>query len=246
MKAILVRVGIDHSYGGWNAPVDPDSMRFVYIPIPQKKGSRFLPGQARSYREIVPSLLNFCKTFDLSLELNCKFPSSLLHRYMHLDPEFQHLTYGDRGDRRGAGIAKLQRGDILAFYAGLRPIRPCQHKLLYALVGIYIVKEVVLATEIPHERRQENAHTRTVRVGKADIVVRARRGQSGRLTHCIPIGEWRDRAYRVRKDLLDRWGGLSVKEGYIQRSAQPPSFLKPERFYRWLKCQGLELVAKNN
>jgi hypothetical protein len=28
--------------------------------------------------------------------------------------------------------------------------------------------------------------------------------------------------YRVRNDLLDAWGGLDIKDGYIQRSAFLP------------------------
>jgi hypothetical protein len=47
---------------------------------------------------------------------------------MHLDPDFQNLTYGDRGDRRGKEISQLKEGDFLAFYAGLRPIKKCEHK----------------------------------------------------------------------------------------------------------------------
>jgi hypothetical protein len=33
MKAVLVRVGIDQTYGRWNGPVDTDSRQFVYVPI---------------------------------------------------------------------------------------------------------------------------------------------------------------------------------------------------------------------
>jgi len=85
-----------------------------------------------------------------------------------------------------------------------------------------------------------------MKIGEPDIVVRAKSGVSGRLTQCIPIGEWRDRAYRVRKDLLKTWGGLSVKDGYIQRSAVPPTFNNAERFYDWFKSQSIELVNRNN
>jgi hypothetical protein len=66
------------------------------------------------------------------------------------------------------------------------------------------------------------------------------------LERCIPIGEWRDRAYRVRKDLLEAWGGLSVKNGYVQRSAVPPVFDNAKRFYDWFKRQSVQLVNRNN
>jgi hypothetical protein len=77
-------------------------------------------------------------------------------------------------------------------------------------------------------------------------VVRAKPGVSGRFERCIPIGEWRNKSYRVRQDVLDAWGGLSVKDGFIQRSAVPPTFSQPEKFLKWLGKQGVRLVARNN
>jgi hypothetical protein len=53
-------------------------------------------------------------------------------------------------------------------------------------------------------------------------VVRAKPGVSGRFDLCIPISKWRDGAYRVQKRLLHEWGGLSVNDGFIQRSASFP------------------------
>jgi hypothetical protein len=35
MKGLLVRIGVDQAYGGWNAPVDADG-QFVYVPIRDK------------------------------------------------------------------------------------------------------------------------------------------------------------------------------------------------------------------
>jgi hypothetical protein len=62
----------------------------------------------------------------------------------------------------------------------------------------------------------------------------------------LPIGEYRDRAYRVRKDLLAEWGGLSAKDGFIQRSAVPPFFNHPDRFQKWYDAQGPQWIMKNN
>jgi hypothetical protein len=66
------------------------------------------------------------------------------------------------------------------------------------------------------------------------------------LERCIPIGEYRDNAYRVRRDVLEEWGGLGVKDGYIQRSGALPAFTDPKRFYAWFKKQQPTLVRKNN
>ena len=82
--------------------------------------------------------------------------------------------------------------------------------------------------------------------GETDIVVRAKPGLSGRFDRCVPIGEWRDRAYRVRQDVLKGWGGLSVKDGFIQRSAVPPALNRPNQFLDWLQKQGVQLIQKNN
>src|SRR5437879_6470600 len=118
--------------------------------------------------------------------------------------------------------------------------------LIYGLVGMLTVDEIVTAAEIPHPRRGENAHTRRLDPGPTEFVVRGMPGQSGRLTRYLPIGERRSGAYRVRLDLLDAWGGLSVKDGFIQRSGRPPRFVDPGRFQVCLKHHNPTLVARNN
>jgi len=71
-------------------------------------------------------------------------------------------------------------------------------------------------------------------------------GESGRLKRCIPIGEWRNKAYRVRRDILKAWGGLDINDGWITRSAYLPKFLDTERFYRWFKRQRVPRVQADN
>jgi len=163
MQAILVRIAVDHSYGAWNAPVDPKSREFVYVPIPEN-ASQFLPGLARNYDEVIPPLKEFCQRFSRRLHDDLRFPEELRKRQMHLDPDFQYLTYGDRGDRRGAGISEMTEGDLLVFYSGLRPIYPTRDKLTYAIVGLYVVRDVMLARTVPHDLRYQNAHTRKMKI----------------------------------------------------------------------------------
>lgn len=245
MKAILVRIGVDHSYGGWNAPANPESREFIYVPIPESPATKFHPGCERKFEELQPPLERFAQSMGLDLFDDMHCPRQLLVRSMHLDPDFEHLTYGDVGDRRGSHIRELEENDLLVFYAGLRPCQPCNHKLLYALVGVFLVDEVVSAASIPQRRWNENAHTRKQKRGPSDIVVRAKSKESGRFARFIPIGEYRERAYRVRRDLLKDWGGLTVNDGYIQRSARPPRFLDANRFRRWLDGQDVALIQAN-
>lgn len=245
MKALLVRIGIDQAFGGWNAPVDAGG-RFVYVPIPEKTGTRFHPGLQRGYGEVLPALSRFCgeRGFDLITDLG--FPQSLLKHAMHLDPDFECLTYGDRGSRRGAGMVGLKKEDLLLFYGGLRPVHVCEHNLIYALMGLFVVQEVLNARDLPRDRWFENAHVRKSHCGDFDIVVRGIPGISGRLERGIPVGEWRSGAYRLRRDVLRAWGGLSVKDGFIQRSAVPPRLADPGRFLRWWQSQNVPLLERNN
>ncbi len=86
----------------------------------------------------------------------------------------------------------------------------CEHKLIYAIIGLYRVQDVTAVHDVPPERWGDNAHTRKSNRGESDIVVRAQPKRSGRLDRCIPIGSWRKGAYRVTPGLLKRWGGLTV------------------------------------
>ena len=232
MNGLLVRVGIDATDGGWNAPVLAATGDFAYVTITEEKPLR--AGQARLYDELKPAV----QRFGVSL------PTDLLGKPTHLDPDFDHLTYGDRG-QRGKRVATLGAGDIIAFFASLRARDDPDHRLVYALIGLYVIDEIVPAASVPPNRWHENAHTRRAPASD-DIVVRARSGSSGRLRTCIPIGEFRDRSYRVSRDLLQAWGDLDIKDGFIQRSVRLPMFRDADRFYRWFLAQKPELAASNN
>lgn len=243
MKAILIRIGIDQAYGHWNALADPATGRFVYVPIPEGEKVRFHHGCRRSYGEVLPALERFAVIRGTNLYQDWRFPPELRTRAMHLDPDFDHMTYGDDGARRGSDVRDFTRGDLLVFYAGLRSI--IDRRLVYALVGVMTIAQVVDAKDIPKGRRHENAHTRKRAIASRDIVVRAIPRKSGLFSQFLPIGEYRSGAYRVKRDVLDAWGGLSVKDGFIQRSARPPRFDQPEQFRDWLHRQRVRLIQSN-
>lgn len=247
MLATLVRIGIDQTpaYGAWNAPVDPATNEFVYVPIPERPTVPQHPDLATTYASVEPALSAFAAVRpEIPADL-VSLPPALAGAPTHLDPDFNHLTYGDDGERRGKTIAGFKGGELIAFYAGLRPIKPCAHRLVYALVGLYRVAGVARVAEFPRARWHENAHLRRAKAKPTDVVVHADPARSGRLRRCIPIGEFRDGAYRVRRDLLVAWGGLSCRDGFIQRSAVPPLFNDPVRFLSWFEGTGAELVAAN-
>lgn len=237
MKALLVRVGIDSSEksGGWNAPVDPVTREFAYVPILER--GKVIPEYKRTYEQFE----TICKKFGNNHHLPTKFMNN--NPPAHLDPDFSYLTYGDEG-KRGERVWELEEDDIVAFYAGLRSTES-ERNLIYALIGLYVVNKIIQAKLISEKDRDKNAHTRK-QPDETDVIVFAKSGLSGRLERCIPIGECRSKAYRVTCGLLGEWGGLCVKNGFIQRSGTLPWFCNPEKFYKWFRNQNIRLVECNN
>ena len=236
MRALLVRVGADQTEGGgrWNAPVNSLTWEFAYVPIPETK--TIYPGLHKPYSLVAHAANN----------LGRELPVALRKMNMHLDPDFSHLTYGDQGERAKQISSKLGKGDLIVFYAALADINPAP-RLIYAIIGLYVIDRIVSAMHISKECWDENAHTRRILPADAnDIVLHAQPRVSGRLVTCLPIGEYRDRAYRVTLPLVEAWGGLTVRGAYLQRSARLPEILDANAFYEWFKDQRAQLVAQND
>jgi len=234
VRALLVRVGADctDAGGGWNGPVDPATGRFAYVPIPE-------PEPVRDGLETL-----FVRWAPAVERLGVELPERLRGRAAHADPDFARLTYGDRRERGRQIREKLTGGDLLVFYAGLRDVGG--GGLVYALIGQLTIGSIVAARDVPPERRAENAHTRRHEIGATDIVVRGRVRGSGRFDRALEFAGYRAGAYRVVPELLERWGGLGVRDGYVQRSARLPELERPERFLAWLSEQRVELLARDN
>jgi hypothetical protein len=210
MRGLLVRVGADQSEGGgsWNGPVDVTSGNFAYVAIPEDY--RIHANLDRPFNLVAPTLQT----------LNVALPQRLAPQRVHLDPDFAYLTYGDQGQRAVQISLKLARGDLLVFYAGLADIHR-NRRLVYAIIGLYVIDDLILASTVPKSRWDENAHTRRrLAHGSLDIVVRAQPGISGRLASCLHIGSYRPSVfkpegrpcYRVDPAILAAWGGLSNSE----------------------------------
>ena len=235
MKGLLIRVGADKTDGGgrWNGPVKPETGEFVYVPIPETKPVH--RGLEKPYTLIGPALDALAETL----------PSHLTGQRMHLDPDFEHLTYGDRGSKGRQLSATLQCDDVLVFYAGLNAV--ASDTLVYAIIGLLQVERIVRASDQDKAHADCNAHTRRILTPESDdVIVVGKREGSGRLRRCIPIGAYRNKAYRVREELLEAWGGLSVNDGYVQRSAVFPELLDAAKFMSWWNDQTPELLRLNN
>ena len=236
---LLIRIGIDATSGGWNSPC---CLRgFCYVPMGSSDDlTENYDPEYRPYQRAVSALV------PASAPAYIRWPRRLPRRG-HFDPDFDQLTYGDAAQRAASIRSVLSDSDerFIVFYAGLRSIHT--GKLVYSIIGFYVIDRIVAGPNVPRHEWHRNAHTRGGGCSdEGTVVLFARRGASGRLLHHIPIGSYRRRAYRVTGELLDEWGGLGVKDGYIQRSVFLPRFLDGERFLRWFWRQKPTLIPKNN
>ena len=238
-QAILIRVAADQTFGQWNGPCHPATREFVYVPIPQDK-----PNAAGMAHEYLPKVGPALESFSARHGVDVRLPDNLHGQRMHLDPDFDCLTYGDT-EVRGRKLLGFRENDWVVFYAGLRSVHGGTG-LVYGLIGLLVVESVRRVANIPAVEHDRNAHTRLLQRMDSDIVVNGKSGVSGRFAHYLDIGEFRNRSYRVRRDLLEAWGGLGVNDGWIQRSASPPLFLDPARFAQWLQARQPVLSASNN
>jgi len=127
MKGLLLRVGIDKGSGGCHAPIYKNNS-FEYIPVPENRA-----------------------TSETMLYANIRgitgkpFPDYILKKvglsHPHYDPEFVTFTYGDPGKPKRDQLTTLDPGDLLIFYAGLKPNDGVDKSRLY-VIGYFIVKEV--------------------------------------------------------------------------------------------------------
>ena len=240
-KGLLIRVGIDQTFGEYNAPINPSTNDYIYMPIPQDNAN-FLSGMGTTYDELLPHFESWCHKNHSTIE----FPENLKNnRGCHLDPDFDFSTYGDQATGRGLMIAGLRKGDFIAFFASFKPIQECDHRLVYALYGIMVVDKVLKVSDISKNEFHKNAHTRIEDMNQYHLVVYANPSLSGRFSRAIPIGEYRNKSYRVTNEILDAWGNIGVKDGFIQRSVRPPWFEKPEQFLGWLDSQQVKLINSN-
>src|ERR1700730_3106630 len=109
MRGLLVRVGIDSTDCCWNAPMRLESREFAYITITETKAIR--DGMARYYNEFVPVAARYGE----------QLPQALLGQPTHLAPDFDFLMFGAQG-QRSIRVSALSSGDLLAFFAALRPV----------------------------------------------------------------------------------------------------------------------------
>lgn len=155
MQVVLLRVGIDSGSGGIQGPLFEDGS-FDFVPIPDYFHD---PGEN-------PETYGTTKSRFGRLLIDY-FPERSKPKYrsvsIHADPEFETFTYGDPTKAAKQGLRRLQRGDLLVFYAGLEPWPQGGGKQLY-IIAYFCVSWAGMATELNEvelmARFQKNFHVK--------------------------------------------------------------------------------------
>lgn len=139
MNSLVIRVGIDSKNMGYVGPVSCKTKHYVYIPVPtwQKAstkrtyGNQLVSPRSRTFAKGV--LADFMHTdkaavyveYDWTKDTKVHETDSAKHLKVHVDPEFEGLTYGDFwGPRLPHDFGLPENEDEerhMFFYAGLAP-----------------------------------------------------------------------------------------------------------------------------
>lgn len=228
MNVVLLRVGIDSGSGGIQGPIFSDGS-FELLPIPDNSGVGLRTYGNTRGRYGTPLVEYF----------PAHRRASMVDQAMHVDPEFETWTYGDPTPPK-AGLRKLRRGDMLAFYAGLEGWRHTKAPALY-LVGYFLVDWAGLAVEHPHEVVQDicgsNFHVmhEQLYLKQRNRLVLVKGGSGSRLltrAHCISTTA-ENRAGQPLKVLSSAAQEIfSDFDGRISIQRSPPRWVPPTHAHR--------------
>jgi len=227
MKAMLLRVGIDKGTDGVLGPIFEDGF-FEYIPISE--------GDAQSKED-----RTYGNTIGRSGKpLSTYVPKEIENRGMHFDPEFETFTYGDPTSKRKY-LLKLEKGDLLVFYAGLTPFKNQKQREGLYIIGYFTVQKVVDFNQLEKKEIEKccqlypnNAHVKRSYDTK-DLVIVVGDKNSKLLKRAIPISQTKydkiGKPYQAVSKEMEVLLGIS---GSIQRSI-PPRFIMNENNLNNLK-----------
>jgi hypothetical protein len=200
-KILLLRVGMDLGFGGLG-PLFPDGT-FEYVPIPESETTE----RPLFFRDIPARSGGSVTRF---------VPARHRNGPAHYDPEFKTFTYGDPTKNKRGQLLRLRSGDILVFYAGLRPPEQIQGSKLY-IIGYLIVRQIHAITRLTpwprpeFERLWGNAHFRRNKGDEDLVVVEGDPARSRLLTRAVPLSDG-------HQDVLPEMTKLLGLSGSVKRS----------------------------
>jgi hypothetical protein len=217
-KAMLLRVGIDKSSDGVLSPIHPDG-GFEYIPLSEKDDKS---NETRTYHDLRGTNGKLLASYLPQKVASCR---------VHLDPEFTTFTYGDEG-KKANYLRKLKHGDLLVFYAGLKPSDDKYPEALY-IIGYFTITEIIdmaknrLSADSICKEYPNNSHPKRFDVSGMVLVV-GDPDKSDLLEKAILISKKKlnkiGRTYHAVSPQMEALLGI---KGSIQRSI-PPRFINEE------------------
>ena len=221
MKAMLLRVGIDKGAGGALGPIFKDGT-FEYIPIPENP---YNSNTDSTYSNTQGRNENFLSEF---------VPKGLKDESMHFDPEFKTFTYGDP-TRKSSSLRKLNKNDLLIFYAGLKPFENKRYEEGLYIIGYFTVKEVLDFDKMTEDEVLEcqnschnNAHIKRKESTENLIIVKGFKNKSKLLDKAIKISvKGEDSIGRTLHVLSPKMENITALSGSIQRST--PRWIEEEK-----------------
>lgn len=228
MKAMLLRIGIDKGTDSTLAPIFEDGS-FEYIPLSESdENSR----EDRTYVNTIGRK---------GRPLSDYVPFSIWGKKMHFDPEFNTFTYGDPTSKRWY-LTKLDKGDLLVFYAGLTPFMNQVYKEALYIIGYFLVDKVIDFNQLSESEIEDaaqlfpsNAHIKRKKSYSDLVIVVGNKEHSKLLDTAILISkpklDKRGRPYHAVSDEMEELLGIS---GSIQRSI-PPRMIYEQKYIVNLK-----------
>ena len=221
MKAMLLRVGIDKGCGRALSPIFKDST-FEYIPIPESNPET---RETRIYQNTLGRTNRSLSDF---------LPEKICQSKMHFDPEFETFTYGDPSSKRKS-LLKLDKNDLLVFYAGLTPYENDKYQEALYIIGYFVVENVVNFNELSEEESlkfcnlySNNSHVKCDDLNDL-VIVEGNKNKSKLLDNAILISKPKlnkiGRAYHAVSPKMEKLLGI---KGSIQRSIPPRMIRDPE------------------
>jgi hypothetical protein len=196
VKALFLRVGIDKGCGGCLAPIYHDGS-FEYIPIPEEQPT----SENRTYKDLQGRKVE---------SLASLLPARLHQKFPHFDPEFETFTYGDPAVNKSRQLLRLSPGDLLVFYAGLKPYKSQDPSRLY-IIGYFTISHIHNFNENAESpdklmiagRLRNNAHMKRINRDRGLVIAEGDPARSILLRKALPFGDSRN---RVLQDLVPVFG----------------------------------------
>ena len=200
IKVLLLRVGMDLGFGGLG-PLFPDGT-FEYVPIPDDP--RLVSERSLFFRDIPARTGGSVAQF---------IPERHKGSPAHYDPEFDTFTYGDPSRNKRRQLLRLCEGDMLVFYAGLRPSEESQGSKLYIIGYLTIIQSHAITSLSPwppheHQSLWGNAHLRRKTGDEHLVIAQGDPAASRLLVRAVPLSDAKQNVLPEMAELLGLSGSV--------------------------------------